>query len=109
MTRKPFRPLVPKAGQLESNIPIPGPLPGFAIADFDTMDVNQSFLVPWPKKDGVERLRHEVSPYERKCLQINVGSIVNRRNYSAGNQSRAVPKKWIQRTVDAGVRVWRIK
>lgn len=67
------------------------------VLSWNDLEVGHSFLVPWPKP------RAQMDPYDVRAAQRRVAWSIGR------IRQRAVPKKWTQRTVDDGIRVWRVQ
>jgi hypothetical protein len=61
----------------------------------------QSFLVPWPEP--------ELTCSEKRVLQSRMAARANQQNRNRLNSERGQPKKFIQRTMQDGIRIWRIR
>jgi hypothetical protein len=108
---KRFNPLSPAprstgslALPIDTHIPIPKPRePPLRVFPWHELEVGQSFLIEWPNP------REQMDPYDVRVLQQRVACLVHAQNHACSNRQCAVPKKWTQRTIDDGIRVWRIE
>jgi hypothetical protein len=91
-----------KSIAIERNVVIPKlrkypftPLP------WHDLGVNQSFLIPWPKSPI------DMTNGEKRELQNRIAAKVHQRNHSKRNDNCPHPKRFIQRSDEAGIRISR--
>lgn len=84
--------------QIEKNVPIPPRKHGDPRYPFATMEVGDSFLIPWPKSG--------VKPHQRGVMGSNAyGALASAKRLGRVPQSFTI----LSRTEPDGLRIWRTK